>query len=201
MKPVEAKLDRLLELLDTPESVTDSPHAKSLPHGAQEEALVRLEHVTFGYEQGQTVLHDVSLEARPGEIVALVGPTGAGKTTVVSLVPRFFDPVAGRVTLNGADIRDVRLADLRQRISMVLQEPFLLPLTVGENIAYGRPHASRGEIVAPAEAANADEFILRLPQGYDTEIGERGATLSVGQRQRLAIARALPQERAHTHPR
>jgi ATP-binding cassette, subfamily B, bacterial len=191
LKPVEAGIDRVLEILDTPETVADGPDAKPLARHAPPAAAVRFEGVTFGYEPGRPVLRDVNLEARAGETIALVGPTGAGKTTLVSLVPRFFDPTQGRVLLNDTDIRHVRLADLREQISMVLQEPFLLPLTVAENIAYGRPHAARSEIVAAAEAANADEFIRSLPKGYDTEIGERGATFSGGQRQRIAIARAL----------
>jgi ATP-binding cassette subfamily B protein/subfamily B ATP-binding cassette protein MsbA len=191
LKPVEASIDRLLEILDTPEAVADRPHATHLPRTASEQALVRLEHVSFSYEPGRPVLRDISLEACPGETIALVGPNGAGKTTLVSLIPRFFDPSSGRVTLNGLDIRDIHLTDLRARISMVLQDPFLLPMTVAENIAYGRPNASREEIIAASEAANAAEFIAGLPKGYDTEIGERGATLSGGQRQRIAIARAL----------
>jgi ABC-type multidrug transport system fused ATPase/permease subunit len=133
----------------------------------------------------------VTLEARPGETVALVGPTGAGKSTLVSLLPRFFDPWDGRVELDGQDLRSLRLADLRAQVALVLQEPFLLPLTVAENVAYGRPGATHAEVVAAARAANADGFIRGLSGGYDTVIGERGATLSGGQRQRLAIARAL----------
>ena len=191
LKPVEASIDRLLEILDTPEIVRDAPHAKALPRRSPEEAWIRFEAVTFGYEQRRPVLRDINIEARPGETVALVGATGAGKSTLISLVPRFFDPWSGRVTFNGTDLKEIRLADVRERISVMLQEPFLSPLTVAENIAYGRPHASRLEIVAAAEAANADEFIRHLPNGYDTEIGERGARLSGGQRQRIAIARAL----------
>jgi ABC-type multidrug transport system fused ATPase/permease subunit len=140
---------------------------------------------------GHPVLQHVSLEAHPGETIALVGPTGAGKSTLVSLIPRFFDPWAGRVTLDGRDVRQIRLASLRAQVALVLQEPFLLPLTVAENIAYGRPGASREEIEAAARAANAHEFIGRLPEGYETVLGERGATLSGGERQRLSIARAV----------
>jgi ATP-binding cassette subfamily B protein/subfamily B ATP-binding cassette protein MsbA len=191
LKPVEAGLGRVLEVLDAKERVHDSPHAKVLASGSGEKVVVRFERVTFGYKMDRPVLRGIDLEARSGEVIALVGATGAGKSTLASLIPRFFDPWSGRITLNGIDIRAIRLACLRERVSLVLQEPFLQPLTIAENIAYGRPHASRGEIVAAAEAANADEFIRRLPQGYDTEIGERGATLSGGQRQRIAIARAL----------
>lgn len=124
-------------------------------------------------------------------MVALVGSTGAGKSTLVYLIPRFFDPWEGQVLFDGVDVRNIRLASLRANIAIVLQEQFLLPLTVAENIAYGRPGASREEIVSCAIAANADEFIRRLPDGYNTVIGERGATLSGGEKQRLAIARAL----------
>jgi ATP-binding cassette subfamily B protein/subfamily B ATP-binding cassette protein MsbA len=133
----------------------------------------------------------LTLEARAGEVLAIVGPTGAGKSTLVSLIPRFSDPWQGRVTIEGTDVRRVTLASLRQQVSLVLQEPFLLPLSVADNIAYGRPEATRSEIVAAAAAACADGFVRRLPQGYDTVLGERGATLSGGERQRLAIARAL----------
>jgi ATP-binding cassette subfamily B protein/subfamily B ATP-binding cassette protein MsbA len=137
------------------------------------------------------VLKNVSLEVRPGEAVALVGATGAGKSTLVSLIPRFFDPWQGRVIVGGMDVRDLQLSSLRAQVALVLQDPFLLPLTVAENIAYGRPGATRQEIVEAAVSANADEFIRRLPKGYDTAIAERGATLSGGQKQRIAIARAL----------
>jgi len=127
----------------------------------------------------------------PGETLAIVGPTGAGKSTLVSLVPRFADPWAGRVLIDGRDARDIRLRELREHVSVVLQEPFLFPLTIAENIAYGRPEAGRAEIEAAARTANAHAFIERLPNGYDTLIGERGGTLSGGERQRLSIARAL----------
>ncbi|HEY2017232.1 MAG TPA: ABC transporter ATP-binding protein [Bryobacteraceae bacterium] len=190
LKPVEAGIERIIEVLDTKEQVTDAPHAKHLPVAA-DRAHVRIENVSFSYEEGRRVLHGVTLEARAGETVALAGATGAGKTTLMSLIPRFFDPSEGRVTLNGVDIREIRLASLREKVALVLQEPFLLPLTIAENIAYGRPDAGREEIEAAAEAANAGEFIRQLPHGYDTQIGERGATLSGGQKQRLAIARAV----------
>ena len=147
--------------------------------------------MTFGYEPGRPVLLNVNLEALPGETVALVGATGAGKSTLVSLIPRFYDPWEGNVTINGMDVRELKLASLREQIAFVLQDPFLLPMSVAENIAYGRPGASPEQIVEAAIAASADKFIRKLPAGYDTVIGERGATLSAGQRQRLSIARAL----------
>jgi ATP-binding cassette subfamily B protein/subfamily B ATP-binding cassette protein MsbA len=180
---------RVLEVLESEEEVKEAPGAVALAGRGRGE--VRLQGVSFGYEPGRPVLRDIWLEARPGETVALVGATGAGKSTLVSLVPRFFDPWAGRVTFDGVDVREVQLKSLRAQISLVLQEPFLLPLTVAENIAYGRPGATRAEIAAAARAAHAEEFIGRLPEGYDAVLGERGATLSGGQRQRVAIARAL----------
>jgi ATP-binding cassette subfamily B protein/subfamily B ATP-binding cassette protein MsbA len=134
---------------------------------------------------------DVDIEVEPGQLVALVGRTGAGKSTIASLIPRFFDPWTGRVTLDGHDIRDLTLASLRSQIAVVLQEPFLLPLSVADNIAYGRRDASRDEIENVARAAQAHDFIEALPDGYGTIIAERGATLSGGERQRIAIARAL----------
>ena len=189
LKPLEARVDRVLEILDAEEQVRDCPGASEL--GPEVRGHVRLEGVTVGYEAGRPVLVGVTVEARPGETVAVVGPTGAGKSTLVSLIPRFFDPWEGRVLFDGVDVREVQLTSLRAQVALVLQEPFLLPLTLAENIAYGRPGASREAIVAAAVAANADEFIRRLPKAYDTVIGERGATLSGGEKQRLAIARAL----------
>ena len=174
--------------VECPKSV---PGAKPLPEPSESGICVRLEQVTFGYAPGRPVLHDVSLTARPGEVVALVGATGAGKSTLCSLILRFFDPWSGSVRFNDIDIRQVELGSLRQHVAVVLQEPFLLPLSIADNIAYGRPEASREEVVAAAVAARADEFIRRLPNGYETVIGERGATLSGGEKQRLAIARAI----------
>lgn len=181
---------RVLEILDARDAVTEKVGAVA-PASGPEVGRVRLERVTFGYEAGRPVLREVDLEARPGQMIALVGPTGAGKSTLVSLIPRLFDVWEGRVTIGGQDVRNLTLDGLRAQVSMVLQEPFLLPLSVAENIAYGRPGATRQEIEAAARAANAEEFIAALPEGYDTVIGERGATLSGGQRQRLSIARAI----------
>jgi ATP-binding cassette, subfamily B, bacterial len=182
-----AEADRVLEILEIEPDVQDRPHARK----AHIDGPVRFENVTFGYEPGRPVLHGVSLEAKPGEVLAIVGPTGAGKTTLVHLLVRFFDPWSGRVTIGGHDIRDFRYRSLRQQVALVMQDPFILPQTVAENIAYGRPDASREEVVAAAKAAGADEFIERLPEGYDAVIGERGATLSGGEKQRLSIARAF----------
>jgi ATP-binding cassette subfamily B protein/subfamily B ATP-binding cassette protein MsbA len=177
-----------VEVLDARADVEDRRGAVVLG-GVRGEVVV--EDVRFGYESGRPVLRGVSFSAGPGEVVAIVGPTGAGKSTLVGLLPRFFDPDAGRVLLDGHDLRDLRLRQVRGSVSLVLQESFLFPFSIAENIAYGRPGASRVEIVAAARAANADRFISDLPDGYDTVVGERGATLSGGERQRVAIARAL----------
>jgi ATP-binding cassette subfamily B protein/subfamily B ATP-binding cassette protein MsbA len=181
-------MDRAVEMLEAEQEVVDGPGARPLvsAHG-----WLRLEQVSFGYQPGRPALRNVSLEVRPGQTVALVGPSGAGKSTLVSLVPRFFDPWAGRVLVDGQDVRELQLRSLRTQVALVLQEPFLFPLSIADNIAYGQPSASRAEIEAAARAANAHTFVERLPQGYDTLVGERGATLSGGERQRLAIARAL----------
>lgn len=189
---------RVLEVLDVDDRIADRPDAQPLIERSGSSAPgqttprhVRLESVTFGYEPERPVLQGINLEARPGETVAIVGPTGAGKSSIVSLIPRLFDPWEGRVSFDGRDVRDIPLANLREQVSIVLQEPFLLPLTVAENVAYGRPDASRQEIEAAVRAANAHDFVERLPQGYDTVVGERGAGFSGGERQRLSIARAL----------
>jgi ATP-binding cassette subfamily B protein len=189
MAGAAANARRVFEVLESEDGVREVPGAQ--PLSAPVRGHVRLEDAVFGYEPDRPVLAGVSLEAQPGETLALVGSTGAGKSTLVSLIPRFFDPWSGRVTLDGRDVRDTTLASLRSQVSLVLQEPFLLPLSVAENIAYGRPGASLQEITAAAQAAHADDFIRRLPQGYDSVLGERGATLSGGEQQRLSIARAL----------
>ena len=184
-----ANARRVFEVLDAEERVREVAGAGWLPEPVV--GHVRLEGVRFGYEAGVPVLDGVDVEARPGEMVALVGATGVGKTTLASLIPRFFDPWEGRVSIDGVDVREVRLESVRAQVALVLQEPFILPLTVAENIGYGRPGASREEIVAAAEAANAAGFVERLPDGYETVVGERGTTLSGGEKQRLSIARAL----------
>lgn len=181
---------RVFDVFERNIEVREDLHAKTVPF-RKESGHIRFENVSFGYVKGSPVLHGINLEAHPGEMIALVGPTGSGKSTLISLIPRLFDPWEGRITLDGMDVRELKLASLRAQISIVLQEPYLLPLTVAENIAYGRPDATREQVMDAAVTANADEFIKRLPQGYDTIIGERGETLSGGQRQRLAIARAL----------
>ena len=152
---------------------------------------VQFEGVSFEYETGRRVLHEVSFTVPAAHTVARVGHTRAGKSTLVNLIPRFHDATHGRVVIDGRDVRDLKLNSLRSNIALVLQEPFLFPFSVAENIAYGRADATRDQIESAARAANAHEFITRLPRGYDTVIGERGATLSGGERQRLSIARAL----------
>jgi ATP-binding cassette subfamily B protein/subfamily B ATP-binding cassette protein MsbA len=177
-----------MEILDTPPEVSDHPDARA---AVDVRGHVRLEDVSFGYSPDRRVLDAISLDVLPGQTLAIVGATGAGKSTLVSLIPRFHDPDSGRVLLDGADIRTLTLRSLRDHVSIVLQEPFLFPLSIAENIAYGRPEATAAEIEAAARAANAHTFIERLAEGYATTIGERGATLSGGERQRISIARAL----------
>jgi len=180
--------ERIFQVIDESEDIRDKPEAFALPAGP---GLVRFEGVTFGYDAARPVLHDLDLELAPGKTVALIGHTGSGKTTLASLVPRFYDVQRGRVTVDGADVRNVKLASLRGAIGAISQDPFLFSATVRENIAFGRPGATLEEIEQAARLAQAHEFVLELPEGYDTVIGERGITLSGGQRQRVAIARAL----------
>lgn len=193
LKPLEASMDRVLEVLQArDDDVLDRPTAIHRELDADKSrGHLRFEDVTFGYDSGRPVLRNVSFEIKPQEKVALVGFTGAGKSTVASLIPRFYDPWSGRITLAGHDLRDLRLRELRGQIGYVFQDPFLLPVSVAENLAYGRPSATREEVIAAAIAARADSFIRKLPEGYDTLLGERGVTLSGGERQRLGIARAL----------
>ena len=187
VRAAAAGVRRVFEVLDGEPPLRDGTAVPSQPvHGELE-----LRGVSYTYPGGVAALHDVNLVIRPGECVAIVGPTGAGKSTLVSLVPRFADPSAGSVLLDGVDLRQLRLTSLRREISMVLQPAIVLPMSVHDNIAYGRPQATRAEVEMAARLAQADEFIRRLPEGYDTVVGEQGATLSEGERQRLTIARAL----------
>jgi subfamily B ATP-binding cassette protein MsbA len=180
---------RLFAALDVEPEVRERASARPLPAG---EATIRFEAVGFAYGgDGPPTLSDVSFEVRRGETVALVGPSGGGKTTILNLIPRFYDPTAGRVTIDGHDVREVTLHSLREQIALVTQEPFLFDDSIGANIAYGRPDASQAEIEAAARAAAAHEFIAALPAGYGATVGEAGARLSGGQRQRIAIARAF----------
>ena len=181
---------RLFELLDTRSDILEIPAAPALP---PVEGRIALENVSFAYtdDPGTSILAGIDLEVRPGEVLALVGPSGAGKTTLANLIPRFFDPTAGRVLIDGHDLRRVQVYSLRAQIGIVPQETLLFGGSVRENIQYGRLEAGEEEIVAAAQSANAHDFILQLPNGYDTLVGERGVKLSGGQRQRVAIARAI----------
>jgi ABC-type multidrug transport system fused ATPase/permease subunit len=152
---------------------------------------IEFEHVTFGYRPDRLVLKDISLQIEPGQVAAFVGPTGAGKTTIINLIPRFYDALSGHVRIDGRDIRDFQLETLRKNISFILQETILFHAPIWQNIVYGKLDATKDEIVRAAQLANAHEFIMKMPDGYDTMIGERGVTLSGGQRQRIAIARAI----------
>lgn len=187
-----ARAQRVFELFEQTDILDNRPG--TAPPGAQSKkssGQVQIENVTFGYDKDRPIIKSLSLEARPGETVALIGPTGAGKSTLLSLVPRFFDPWQGSVSLDGTDLRNMEVAAVRRQVALVLQDPFLLPLSIADNIAYGRPGAGRDEIVAAAATANADGFISRLPNGYDTLLAESGQGLSGGEQQRIAIARAV----------
>jgi ATP-binding cassette subfamily B protein/subfamily B ATP-binding cassette protein MsbA len=190
LQGLNASADRVLEVLRAEPELTEKKTAHVFERRVRGE--IEFQNVSFGYEPGREVLKNISLHIDAGETLAIVGPSGAGKTTLINLVPRFFDPWEGRVLLDGIDVRDVQIESLRQQVALVLQEPFLFGKhSIAENIGYAKPDASRQEIEAAARVANAHEFIQRLPQGYDTVLGERGATLSGGERQRLAIARAV----------
>src|SRR5438093_617022 len=180
--------ERIFQIMDEPEEIADSPSAIELPPGG---GHLRLESVSFEYSAGRPVLAGIDLDVPAGRTIALIGHTGSGKTTLTSLVPRFYDATSGRVVLDGVDVRDVRLTSLRRAIGVISQDPFLFSATVRENITFGAPELTEAEVEELARLSQAHEFVERLPQGYDTVIGERGITLSGGQRQRLAIARAL----------
>ena len=180
--------ERIQEVLHTDREVKDLPRARRAPRFKGD---IEFDHVNFQYDDGRPLLKDFDMKVKAGQVVALVGPTGAGKSTIISLIPRFYDPVSGVVKIDGIDVKQFQQKSLRQQISFVLQETVLFHGPVWQNIAYGRPEASRSEILKAAEAANAHEFIEKLPEGYNTVLGERGMTLSGGQRQRIAIARAV----------
>lgn len=184
-----ASANRIFEILDAKSDITDKPDAIKIP---DVKGNVKFENVTFRYfSGGESVLANVTFEAKPGETIALLGATGSGKTTIINLLPRFYDPTEGRITIDGHDLRDVTVDSLRSQIGIVLQETTLFSGTIRENIAFGKPNASDDEIIAAANAAQAHDFIAEFPEGYNTHVGERGQTLSGGQKQRVAIARAL----------
>ena len=180
--------ERIREVLETDRGVRNLAGARKAPNF---KGRVEFNRVSFGYSDDQPILKDVSFEIEPGQIAAFVGPTGSGKSTIVSLVARFYDPLSGQVRIDGRDLRGYKLRSLRQQISFVLQENLLFHAPIWQNIAYGKPEATRDEIIRAAKLANADEFIVKMTEGYDTMVGERGVTLSGGQRQRIAIARAI----------
>lgn len=183
-----AGVERVVEILDTPVGIKDAPGAYDLPPVRGD---ICFHHISFSYIEGIPVLSDIDFEIKPGQMVALVGPTGVGKTTMTQLVGRFYDPTAGSVTIDGHDLRDVTLESLRSQIAMVLQDTFLFNGTVAENISYARPSASSEEVVAAAKSARIYDDIMAMPDGFDTMVGERGTRLSGGQKQRIAIARAI----------
>ncbi len=181
-------VDRIRAILDADDMIPQKPEAQEPP---PLKGNITFKNVGFGYSAEASVLRDVSFDIQAGQMVGIVGPTGSGKSTVVSLIPRFYDPTSRTVTIDGSDIRDLKLGALRNQIGYVLQETVLLRGTMVDNIAYGRGGATREEIVEAAKLANADEFISKMPHGYDTMVGDRGDTLSGGQRQRIGIARAI----------
>jgi ABC-type multidrug transport system fused ATPase/permease subunit len=183
-----AAAERIFELLDEMPEIQDTPDATSL---GRIEGKVAFDDVHFRYGDDDEVLHDIEFQIAPGQVVALVGPSGAGKTSIANLLCRFYDPTHGRVLVDGHDIRQVELRSLRRQVAVVLQDTFLFNASVRENVSYGKPEASEEEVVTAAKTAYAHEFIQQLPEGYDTQIGERGVRLSGGQRQRLALARAI----------
>jgi ATP-binding cassette subfamily B protein/subfamily B ATP-binding cassette protein MsbA len=188
MEGATAGARRCFEILDRQDDVVDSPNAVAIQ---KTKGAISFQAASFGYDSSREILSNINLEIAPNQIVALVGGTGAGKSTLLSLVPRFYDPTAGQLTLDGRDIREVTKKSLREQIAIVLQDTLLFSTSVRENIAYGRSDATDTEIREAARRAQADEFISKLPDGYENQVGERGGHLSVGQRQRIGIARAF----------
>jgi subfamily B ATP-binding cassette protein MsbA len=180
--------ERVFEFLDTVPDICDKPEAIALPYV---KGQVKFENVCFAYEKDNEVLTDINLNVKPGEMIALVGPSGSGKTTLVNLIFRFYDPTHGRILIEGQDLRDIKIQSLRQQVGMVFQDSFLFATTIRENIRFGKQNATDDEVIASAKAANIHEFITQLPNGYDTEVGERGVKLSGGQKQRISIARTI----------
>jgi ATP-binding cassette subfamily B protein len=180
--------ERVFEVIDTPVEIEEAPDAVAMP---SVKGAVKFKDVHFGYDKAREVIHGIDLEAAPGEMIGLVGHSGAGKSTVINLLMRFYDPTQGHIELDGIDLRRIKLDDYRRQVGVVMQESYLFPGTIRDNIAYGRPEATLEEVLAAAQAANAHSFIVNFPDGYDTYVGERGQRLSGGERQRIAIARAI----------
>ena len=189
LQAARAAGERVFDILDAPAERSDSKPRRPIATPVRGEVV--FDNVAFGYGPDRTVLKDITLHARPGQMLAIVGPTGAGKSTLVNLLPAFHEPTQGRILIDGQDLQDLSLESLRNQIAIVSQEPFLFNGTIRENILYGRLDASPGELEAAARAANCHEFIARAPEGYDSLVGERGIKLSVGEKQRVSIARAL----------
>ena len=195
----QAGVQRVFEILDTPEEVRDAPGARPVAAAGENAAAPAVQargdlafnDVSFSYQEGQSILQSLSFRVAAGQSAAIIGPSGVGKTTLLNLLPRFFDPTGGTITLEGVDLRELRVRDLRRHIALVLQEPLLLPVSIAENIAYGKPSSSQAEIEAAARSANADVFIRKMRDGYATIVGDGGTRLSVGERQRLNLARAF----------
>ena len=180
--------ERVFEVMDTPEDIVDAPDAVSIP---KIQGAVTFKDVHFGYDKAREVLHGIDLDVKPGEMIGLVGHSGAGKSTLINLLMRFYDPTQGTIEIDGVDLRRVKIDDFRRQVGVVLQESYLFPGSIKDNIAYGRPDASLEDVLQAAKAANAHDFIVNFPDGYDTYVGERGQRLSGGERQRIAIARAI----------
>jgi ATP-binding cassette subfamily B protein len=180
--------ERVFEILDTPVDIEDTSHSVAMPEML---GHVAFKNVHFGYEKGREIIHGIDLDVRPGEVIGLVGASGAGKTTLINILLRFYDPTQGRVEVDGVDLRHIKIEDFRRQVGVVLQESYLFPGSIRDNISYGRPEATKEEIMEAAHAANAHHFIVNFPDGYDTFVGERGHRLSGGERQRIAIARAI----------
>ncbi len=181
-------LERIMEIMKTENQVPELPNALAADRVKGE---ITFNNVNFSYGQNQLILKGINFNIKPGQFVAFVGPTGGGKSTVMNLIPRFYDILSGKILIDGKDVRDYTIDSLRKQISFVLQDPYLFHASIWQNIAYGKPNTTREEIYRAAKLANATEFIEKMPKGFDTIIGERGVTLSCGQRQRIAIARAI----------
>jgi ATP-binding cassette, subfamily B, bacterial len=187
VQKAKAGVRRAFEILESEQSLPEGHKVFSRPAKGE----ISFEEVSFGYDTSQPILQKIDLHVKPGQKIAIVGPTGAGKSTLVSLLPRFYDPQSGRVKIDGVNVSEFQLKSLRRQIAMVSQPPLVFPVSIRDNIAYGRPEASMDEVIAAAQVARIHDFITQLPEGYDTVVGEQGSTLSEGQKLRLTIARGI----------